>query len=140
MPVLGSKQEEIDGVWRVLVEGTPELQGREAVIRNMLALLYHAGAVNALAAEHALAAGFAANDQEVIAELEDEASKLVEARTNCVMWDAIVEKLGIVVDARGYIADGRALLGFDRPAGPSRKASDGCESGKRDYCTCDTCF
>lgn len=24
--------------------------------------------------------------------------------------------------------------------GPSHDASNGCESGKRDHCTCDTCF
>jgi hypothetical protein len=31
---------------------------------------------------------------------------------------------------------------FDNPdaMGPSHKASDRCESGKRSHCTCDTCF
>jgi len=44
-----------------------------------------------------------------------------------------------------YIAwDNLADLGpvptFPRPTGPSRTPSTRCESGKRPYCTCDTCF
>ncbi len=31
------------------------------------------------------------------------------------------------------------LIG-ERPTCPSRRASAMCESGKRNYCTCDTCF
>ena len=27
-----------------------------------------------------------------------------------------------------------------RPFGPMKRASDRCQSGRRDYCTCDTCF
>lgn len=27
-----------------------------------------------------------------------------------------------------------------KPFGPNHKASERCRSGKRDHCTCDTCF
>ena len=59
---------------------------------------------------------------------------------NVYEWDAAAEAAGIVVGAPGYVKDGREKLGEDRPFGPSRIPSPRCESGKRPYCTCDTCF
>lgn len=52
-------------------------------------------------------------------------------------WDDMAITLGVNPD--NYVA-ARERLGFPRPFGPSRKASPRCKSGKRDYCTCDTCF
>lgn len=63
-----------------------------------------------------------------------------EARKYCVAWDSAAEAHGVVIGSPGYVREGREVLGFDRPAGPSRLASTRCESGKRNYCTCDTCF
>lgn len=53
-------------------------------------------------------------------------------------WDEEAIRLGHWKNG-GPTPEARAVLG-PRPMGPSRKASSRCESGKRDYCTCDTCF
>ena len=49
-----------------------------------------------------------------------------KARTSAFAWDRLTER-GVKLD-------------FPRPFGPSKKASPYCRSGRRDYCTCDTCF
>ena len=64
----------------------------------------------------------------------------MDPRTSYHAWDLAAEAAGVVIGSFGYVAAGRKLLGFDRPPGPSRVASTRCESGKRNYCTCDTCF
>jgi len=61
-------------------------------------------------------------------------------RTNPIAFDNAAEAAGITVGADGWLRDAEAMLGFMRPPGPNRKPSVRCESGKRPYCTCDTCF
>lgn len=63
-----------------------------------------------------------------------------DPETNYVSWDAAAERAGVVIGAPSYLRGGRLALGFDRPPGPSRQASARCESGRRDYCTCDACW
>lgn len=56
--------------------------------------------------------------------------KALESVTKDVRaWDLASDAFG--EDLRDFVS---------RPFGPNRKASDRCESGKRDYCSCDLCF
>jgi hypothetical protein len=55
-------------------------------------------------------------------------------------WDEAARAAGVNIDEPGYVWEARKVLGTPRPPGPSRHASERCESGKRLYCTCDTCF
>jgi hypothetical protein len=55
-------------------------------------------------------------------------------------WDDAMLSLGLPMEGFGWMVRARERIGIPRPNGPSRKASDRCESGKLDYCTCDTCF
>lgn len=59
---------------------------------------------------------------------------------NPVAWDSAAEALGVVIGSHAYVRAGREALGIDRPPGPSRLPSILCKSGRRPYCTCDTCF
>lgn len=59
---------------------------------------------------------------------------------NYVEYDKLAEQSGITVDSPGWLRRAFETLGFGRPAGPRRTPSSRCESGKRPYCTCDTCF
>lgn len=56
-------------------------------------------------------------------------------------WDKLADSLrpGWETEDGGHYAV-RQQIGFGRPFGPRRLASDRCQSGKRNYCTCDTCF
>lgn len=55
-------------------------------------------------------------------------------------WDAAAAAAGIAVEP----GDRMALVAIDtlgpRPFGPYPVASERCESGRRPYCTCSTCF
>lgn len=62
------------------------------------------------------------------------------ARHNCIAYDTLAERLGVVVDAPGWLVRATETIGFRRPPGPRRTPSPRCESGKRPYCACDTCF
>lgn len=55
-------------------------------------------------------------------------------------WDEEAVAKGIVLGAPGWIKAGAEALGRPRPFGPSPIASSRCQSGRRPYCTCDTCF
>jgi hypothetical protein len=55
-------------------------------------------------------------------------------------WDEAAIAAGVDLNAFGWGRAGAAALGEERPFGPSREPSERCESGKRPYCTCDTCF
>jgi hypothetical protein len=61
-----------------------------------------------------------------------------KARTDSVSWDLLAESLYARRAGRGF--NGFWHIGFRRPFGPDKFASERCASGKRDYCTCDTCF
>jgi len=52
----------------------------------------------------------------------------------------LAEAFGIVVDSPGWLPLAAVAIGHHRPFGPRRTASVRCASGKRNYCTCDTCF
>lgn len=63
------------------------------------------------------------------------------ARTSCFAWDKIADRMMSDWESvYGGMVKAEKLVGFARPFGPNRKAGSGCESGKRDYCTCDSCF
>jgi len=56
-------------------------------------------------------------------------------------WDEAARAKGVDIDDPEYMpAAQRAMGNVPRPPGPSRHPSPRCESGKRLYCTCDTCF
>lgn len=59
---------------------------------------------------------------------------------DCKAWDDAAEAAGIQIGSFGWGSDGEERLGFPRPMGPNRIPSARCESGKRPYCTCDTCY
>ena len=65
---------------------------------------------------------------------------VIRAQENCIAYDTLAERLGIVVGSDGWAVAAKAAIGFSRPFGPCKHASPRCESGRRDYCTCDTCF
>lgn len=55
-------------------------------------------------------------------------------------FDAAAEAAGFDLRARGWLVDAQEHLKRTREPGPYKYASARCESGRRDYCTCDTCF
>ena len=55
-------------------------------------------------------------------------------------WDDEAERLGITLGSPGYMQIARMYGLPPRPMGPDKKASGNCQSGKRDYCSCDLCF
>jgi hypothetical protein len=71
---------------------------------------------------------------------EQAAERARDPRESPMVWDSLAESRGIVIGSPGYTRAGHEALGFPRPPGPSRIPSVRCESGKRPYCTCDTCF
>ena len=70
--------------------------------------------------------------------LEDEKAR--RAVLSYSSYDKLAEAFGIIVDSPGWYTLAAVAIGNSRPAGPRRTASVRCESGKRPYCTCDTCF
>ena len=70
--------------------------------------------------------------------LLDERSR--RACMTCYSYDKLAESFGIVVDSPGWYTLAAAAIGHSRPPGPRRTPSVRCASGKRNYCTCDTCF
>ena len=70
----------------------------------------------------------------------EEDSEVSEAEKDPMAWDKLAEAAGVEIGRPGYERVGARLLGFERPFGPRREPSERCESGKRPYCTCDTCF
>jgi hypothetical protein len=64
----------------------------------------------------------------------------MDPRRDCVAYDLAAEEAGIQVGTFGWQHAAEIKLGFPRPFGPNRNPSPRCESGKRRYCTCDTCF
>jgi len=71
---------------------------------------------------------------------EELEARINDPRQSCVAWDTEAEKHHVVIGEPGYCVLGAVALGFGRPPGPSRIPSSRCASGKRPYCTCDTCF
>lgn len=76
---------------------------------------------------------------------EDAMKKLAlmefDPRNDCAAYDTLAEETHrIVVDSPGWLPKAAAAIGYPRPCGPRRTPSPRCESGKRPYCTCDTCF
>lgn len=55
-------------------------------------------------------------------------------------WDKLAEHLGLDPENPEQRAEARYRLGIARPVGPRKTASVRCQSGRRDYCTCDTCW
>lgn len=56
-----------------------------------------------------------------------------DKKMTCKEWDDKKEEAGL--------SNQEASIQFgDRPFGPNKYASPRCESGGRNYCTCDTCF
>lgn len=55
-------------------------------------------------------------------------------------YDKLAESFGIVVDSPGWLSLAAVAIGYGRQPGPRRTPSVRCASGKRPYCTCDTCF
>lgn len=68
------------------------------------------------------------------------AYSVTSAESDCVAYDEAAEAAGIVVDSFRWLTAAEAALGFGRPPGPRRTPSIMCESGRRPYCTCDTCY
>lgn len=61
-------------------------------------------------------------------------------RTNGQRWDEAAEALGFDLSTPSNARLAAHALGVDRPFWPYKHASVHCMSGKRDYCSCDTCF
>jgi hypothetical protein len=62
------------------------------------------------------------------------------------LYDTAAAEAGITIGTPGWQTQAEAILGFERPPGPSRNGSTRCQSGSlasgghRTYCTCDTCW
>ena len=54
-------------------------------------------------------------------------------------WDNLAESKGFDLKYPEQVGEATKMIG-PRPFGPRKFASPRCESGKRNYCTCDTCF
>jgi len=57
-----------------------------------------------------------------------------------VDWDTAVELAGLSLTEFGWMRLAREFGFPPRPPGPNKYASPRCESGRKNYCTCDTCF
>ena len=77
-------------------------------------------------------------DRSTLTALNDERER--RRNLNCFQYDELAEALGVHVDSKGWGERAFIAIGVRRPFGPNKQASKNCESGHRDYCTCDTCF